>query len=789
MVAGMRMLDRKLMRDLWRLSAQALAIALVMAAGVATLVLGAGAYQSLDETRAAYYERQRFADVFATVRRAPEWVRDEIAAIPGVAAAETRVVDRAVLDIEGMPEPASAQLVSLPDNAEAQLNVIYLRQGRTPDPDRVDEIVIDEAFAAAHGFGPGSQLAAVIAGQRRSLHIVGVALSPEFIYTIAPGAIVPDDRRFAVVWMSRRVLAAAFDQDGAFSEVSVKLLAGARELEVIARMDAILERYGGRGAFGRRDQSSHAFIESELQQQQAMVFILPPIFLFVAAFLVSITLTRLVALEREQVGLLKAIGYTAFEIGWHYAKFVLAIAAVGVVLGLAAGLWLGQGLAELYSRFFRFPFLIFHVDARVYAAAAAMTLLATLAGAARAVSVVVRLPAAVAMQAAAPVQFRRTFGSSSPPAWSQSINMVFRQIVRWPVRAALTTAGIALAAAVLVVSMFAQDAINHMMEEVFFRTDRQDASIGLASERDIAALADIARLPGVLMAEPIRSLPVRLTAGAATRRVGLVGRRSGASLSQLVDISGRTVPLPDSGLVLTDKLAQILKVRAGDLVTVEVLEGRRRKKAVPVSSVVQSYVGIAAYLEIGEVNRLAGEGAMMSGAVVRLDETAIGEFYEAVKTMPVIAAVGLQKVALKSMRATMAENILATTSVFTGLALIIAIGVVYNSARIRLSERARELASLRVLGFTRGEVTWILFTELALLTLAALPLGWGFGYGMAFAMTMAFETELFRIPLVVETATYAWASLIVVGASLVAALAVKRRLDGLDLVAVLKTRE
>jgi putative ABC transport system permease protein len=785
----MSALDRKLLRDLWRLKTQVLAIALVMAAGVATLVLGVGTHQSLQETQAAYYERQRFADIFAEVRRAPERLREEIAEIPGVAAVESRIVESAILDIEGLVEPATAQLVSVPDDHDQVLNALYMRLGRLPDPAHPDEVVINEGFADAHGFTPGSRFSAVVNGRQRNLEVVGVALSPEFIYTLAPGTLVPDDRLFGVVWMSRRALAAAFDLEGAFSAIAVRLLVGAAEEEIIDRIDELLERYGGRGAYGCDDQQSHAFLDSELQQLEAMSAVLPPIFLFVAAFLVNMTLTRLVALEREQIGLMKALGYGSFEVAWHYLKFVTAIAAVGVVVGLIAGAWLGRGLAALYSQFFHLPYLIFRIDAEVYLLAAAVTVLAALFGAARAVAVVARLSPAVAMQPPTPAVYQRYFGGVLLSRLSQTSVMVARNIGRWPLRAAFTVLGVALSVAILVASLFTEDAIEFMIDHTFFQAERQDATISFTLERPVGALSEVRRLPGVMAAEPLRSVAARLTHGPASRRVAIQGQPPAADLARVLDLDHAPIWLPESGLVLTDMLADILEARVGDLVEVETLQGRRRTVDIPVTAIVQSYIGMASFMNIAAVNDLMREGEMISGVHIKLDPQAQEALYRAVKEMPMVASVRLQRAALDTLRATMAENIAITRSVFTGLALIIAFGVVYNSARIQLSERARELASLRVLGFTREEVSWILLGELALLTLVALPLGWLIGYGLALAMVMGFETELFRIPLVIERATYAWAAIIVVAGAAVSALLVRRRIDRFDLVEVLKTRE
>ena len=394
----MAALDRKLFRDLSRLWAQALAIALVIAGGVSTLVLAVGSFRSLEETRNAYYERYQFADVFALVRRAPKTVLAQIAEIPGVAAVDARIAKLALLDLPGVAEPATGQFISLPDVTRPTLNQLYMRIGRRPEPLSPDEVVVSETFAKAHSFLPGSKFSANLNGRKRQLVIVGIALSPEFIYTVGPGDIMPDDQRFAAVWMSEKALASAYDLEGAFSSVSLKLLRGASERDVMQRLDSLLERYGGRAAHGRKEQTSHAWLDHELDLLNNMSRTLPPIFLLVSAFLVNVTLSRIVALEREQVGLLKAVGYGQWAIAWHYIKFVIVIAVSGIAIGSIAGTWLGSVITELFGDFFRFPFLIFTRSADVYLFAAVLSLAASVIGAIRALWEVVRLPPAVAMQ-------------------------------------------------------------------------------------------------------------------------------------------------------------------------------------------------------------------------------------------------------------------------------------------------------------------------------------------------------------------------------------------------------
>ncbi|MGJ3262986.1 MAG: ABC transporter permease [Salinarimonas sp.] len=787
----MTALDRKLLRDLVRLWPQALAIALVMAAGVATLILGVGAHASLSETRAAYYERNRFSDVFASVTRAPERIAARIAEIDGVGAVETRVGKIALLDLPDMPEPASAIFVSLPDYGEQTLDLITLRSGRTPLPGTTREVVVSEPFADAHGYAIGSTFSAILNGVKRELTIVGTALSPEFVYALGPWDLMPDDRRFGVVWMSRSALAAAYDLEGAFSDLRVRLLRGASEGAVIEEVDRVLAPYGGEGAHGRKDQLSHAFLDAELTQLQAMSRILPPIFLVVAAFLVNMTLARLITLEREQIGLLKALGYSNLAVGMHYLKFVAAIALIGAALGVAAGTWLGTSLTRMYGDFFHFPFLIFQMSPSVYLVAVGVTLAAAIVGALKAVTGVVHLAPAVAMTPPAPARYRRTLLDRVHAAlrMPQSGVMTMRHLVRYPGRSLGGLVGIALATSILVGSFWSFGSIEFMIDVTFHRSDRQDATITFVGERESSAVQEIARLPGVMAAEPYRSVPVKIRAANVERRVAITGKPDDADLSRVLGRDLEPVRMPETGLTLSDQLAAILRVETGDIVEVELMAGDRRTVTMPVAMVVEGYLGLMAYADIGTVNRLMREGALVSGVHLSLDEARREALFTELKAIPAASFVALQRVSLAKFRETLAQNLLMMVSIYAGLAAIIAFGVVYNFARISLSEQGRELASLRVLGFTKAEISWILLSELAILTLLAQPVGWLIGYGFAVAMAAGFESELYRVPLVVNREVYAYASLVVGGAALVSGLIVRRRIDRLDLIAVLKTRE
>ena len=545
------------------------------------------------------------------------------------------------------------------------------------------------------------------------------------------------------------------------------------------------------GAYGRKDQTSHAFLDAELKQLEAMSRILPPIFLIVAAFLVNMTLARLITLEREQIGLLKALGYSGLAVAGHYLQFMAAIATVGIAIGVLAGTLLGVGLTILYGDFFHFPFLIFRKDPSVYLIASGVTLAAAVIGAVKAVRDVVRLPPAVAMSPPAPPRYRRLLADAVYAVLKlpQTVTMVFRHLVRWPVRTLTSVLGIALAGAILVGSLWAFGSTEFMIDVTFHRADRQHATINFVNERPLSAFYEVTRFPGVLAAEPFRTIPVKIRRGHVERRVAITGKPAGTDLSRVLDQSFAAVRLPEAGLALSDMLARILEVRTGDLVEVELLERDRRIIEVPVTAVIQGYLGLMAYMDLRASNQLLREGAMISGTHIAFDSHQRERLFDRLKNTPVANFIALQRVSLQKFRETVATNILWMVTVYVTLAVIIAFGVVFNFARISLSEQGREMASLRVLGFTRGEVSALLLWELAILTLVAQPFGWLIGYGFAFAVAKGFESELYRVPLVVETYVYAMASLIVIGSAVLSGIVVRRRIDRLDLVEVLKTRE
>ena len=784
-------LDRKLARELWRMRTQALAIAFVIAGGVAVHLLSAGMLSSLQETRRAYYDRYLFADLWAPVVRAPQRLIADIRAIEGVQAAATRIRVPALFAMEGLSAPATGEVLSLPDVGEAAVNRLHLVRGRLPILGQRNEAVVLQAFADAHRLQIGDEVPATLYGGRRRLTVVGVALSPEHVYAIGPGQFVPDDRLFGVLWMRRSALAQAVNQDEAFNEAVVRLSRDASEAAVIARLDRLLEPYGAPGAYGRADQISDAFVSSEIDQLATMGRVLPPVFLLVAAFLVNVVVSRLIAVQRCGIGLLKAFGYRDRDIIGHYLKLVAVIAAAGVLIGGGAGIWLGQAMAKLYMDYYRFPFLLFRADPADYATVIGVAMLTVMGGAALAVRRASALNPAEAMTPAPPPDYSKAAGAriTRMKILDQQSRMILRQIVRWPWRAALTVAGIAASGALLVGTLSMMDGIRVMIDSAFTVSNPHDVSVSFVEPRSRAALFSIAREDGVLAAEPFRVVPVRLRHGAREERAVITGAPLDNALSRMSDSHNRPVWPHPGGLVLSSDLAAKLQVKAGDTVEAQVTEGRRLLLALPVSAVTESYVGSGARMRIEDLNRVLEEGGLVSGAWLTVDADRTGSLYARLKETPAVVGVGLQADAVKRLAAMIEENLGRSILTFFVFAGLIAAGVVYNTVRISFAERQRELASLRVLGFSRADVSYILLGEVAFLTLLALPLGAAGGAGLAWYLSRAMSSDLFRLPFAIAPATFGRSAAVVLVVTVVASLMVRRQIDRLDMAEALKTGE
>ncbi|MGN6207591.1 ABC transporter permease [Asticcacaulis sp.] len=787
----MRPLDAKLLRDIWRMRMHAAGIVLVLGCGLAVLIMAVGMRASLEKTRLQYYAEKHMADLAVSLVRAPDRLTPVMENAPGVAAVETRISGYALLDLPQIAEPVSARLISLPRRGHPRVNDLVLTAGRWPDPAHPEEALVNEAFATALKLKPGSSLDAILHGHRQRLVITGIANSPEFVFVTAPGEMFPQPERFAVIWMGRDALGEAYDMRGAFNDAVIRLAAGADVRAATQALDDALRAYGSAGATGRDRMMSDRFLSEELSQLGILASFIPTFFLIVAAFLVNISMGRVIATERANIGLLKAFGYSDLAIAWHYAESALIFGTLGLIAGIAAGTAYGRFIAGMYRQYYHFPNLEFSASLPTLILAAAASFAAAGLGAWNAVARAARLPPAEALAPPQPANYAQGGGlfHGFADGLDAKSRIILRRIVRFPRRAATTALGIGLAISILIVTQSFPAEMTYMLDVHFGLANRQDVTLTLSEPQEAGVLHDIERLPGVITTEPFRIDGVALSKDQRRVEEALFGLAEGATLNRLIGRDLSVIPPPAEGIWLSRPLARKLEARAGDDITIEQLRGRRIRATVRVAGIIDPMIGSSAYMELNALSRLMREPGRISGAYLRIDPAAYAAFTARLKQTPALMGASFVSLAERSMRTNFNEHMGLMTAIYSSFAAIMAGGVAFSAARVTLAEQERDLATLRVLGFSRLEVSYVLIGEIMVLALLSLPFAVLFGTGMAIWMTHLFSTENFAFPYVFDPAGYAFAISFTLACVLVAALVVRSAVDRLDMVGVLKARD
>lgn len=789
--SAMTSLNRKLLRELWKLKGQVISIALVVAVGVMSIVTMRGSYDSLLEAQQEYYRVSRFADVWVSLVRAPQALLSSLVAIPGVDAADTRVSFLATLDLDDSGSPSHGRFISIPDNGRPVLNDLQIRRGRYISLGANHEVIISDKFAAARDLQPGDSVRAIINGRARELEIVGIGVSPEHTYAVPPGGLYPEDDRYGVFWANRDTLGPAFDMEGAFNEAFVTLSPDANEQAVIEDIDDLMEPYGGLGAYARADQPSHLILDSELDQNRVTGAIIPMIFLGVAVFLLYLVLGRMITTQRGEIAVLKAFGYSDREVGMHFLMFAVVAVLLGGVLGTIGGLLLGEAYIGVYSRYFDLPGLAYAPSPGLLIFAFLACVAGAFSGAIAAVRHAVLLPPAEAMRPEAPTLYKagiiERLGISH--LVSATSRMIVRNLERKPIQVFFSTLGIAMAVAILTLGFFMFDSIQHMMDLQFRQIQREDLTLSFREQLPESVRYELANLEGVTRVETQRTVAARLRAGHLEDEVAIQGLESGSQLRRIINSKGLEIPLPAEGLVLSTMLARRLHVNPGDELVVEILQGKRRLANVSVNGLIEDYLGLSVFMDKEALWRLTGEPAVVNGAFLSIDESGRAGMNSVLKGFPAISGVASPASMLESFEEVLADSIMVSNAFLLGFAGVIAIGVIYNAARISLSERGRELASLRVMGFHKREVATLLLGEQGIVIFFAIPLGWAIGYSLCFAVTLGVQTDIYRMPFVTDARTFFWSAAYITLAAIVSGWIVKKRLDLIELVEVLKTRE
>ncbi|MCW8416822.1 FtsX-like permease family protein [Fluoribacter dumoffii] len=784
-------LNKKLWRDVIKLKSQILTIALVVCSGVSVLIASVNTYISLINAQQEFYSKHHFADIFASLERAPNYLKKRITEISGVSQVETRVVKDVILDLPWMQEPAVGRFISISENNTSGLNQLFLRQGRMPESNRYDEVLVNESFAKTHDLKTGDSIIALLNGHREKLNIVGIVLSPEYVYAIRGEDLLPDNRHFGIFWMDRKALGNAFGMQEAFNDISIKLAPDASEQFVMGQLERIFHSYGLTIAYTRKDQISDRFVTNEIKQQKIIATYIPPVFLIVAAFLLNLVTSRLISKEREQIATLKALGFRDLAIAYHYIKIILIILFLGALGGVSLGAWFGHLMTQLYTEYFIFPEFpyIFSYSAAIIGIF--ICFLAAVLGTLRAIYQVVNLMPAVAMKPPIPLIYQATWLEKIKffARLSSSVKMVYRYIFRHLLRTILTCIGIALAMAIVILGLFWQDAIRYLINTQFIMAQREHAVVSFVNPVNKTALMELNKIIGITNSEGYRIVPARFTYQHRHELSSLFGIPEHAQLKILLNKNLKRMTVPPHGLLISEGLAERLHLAVGDKLDMELLEGNKAKAQLKVQGIINDYVGMFAYIEIEALNQLLNEDHLINSAAITVDMRHVANLYKKVKEIPKIGTITFKTAIINTFEETFAKHILVFTTILASFAIIIAVSVVYNNASITLAERARELTTLQVLGFTQGEVSTLLFLNHTFEIVISTPLGVIIGYLLSWSILQLMQTDWFKIPFVIEVKTYIISIMVILFASLISFYIIQRKASHLNLTSVLKVAD
>jgi len=790
----MHPLRKKILRTLRQNWGQSIAVASVVLCGTACYIAVYSAFLNLELTRDTYYNQYRFADFEILIERAPETAVFQVEAMPGVSRARGRIVRDGSVDIEGVGEPRSGRVISMPVPRSAEINDIVVTQGRYLEPGGQQEVVLSERFAKANGVGPGDWISVTLEDKKYPLKVVGTGLSPEYVYLIKDvQELLPAPERFGVLWVSEEFAEAALDMSAACNSI-VGLMDDPEQIGLLFdQAEKTLDPYGVFAKVKRENQLSNTFISDEIRGLKVTATIIPTVFLSIAAMILFVLLGRMVRMERTQIGLLKAFGYSDFSIAWHYIEYAMILCLGGCMGGFALGQYLSYGMISMYVKFYSFPLLEARVYPEVLGRSMAITAGFTLVGAVWAARQAARIHPAESMRPEAPKSGGRVLLERFPEVWKRvsfSWKMTLRNTQRNRFRAFINVAGVAVSTGLLVMGMFTMDAVNYMLKFQYEQVQREDTRVGFQREQGRDSLYDLQRFPHVRRAEAMLEYPFRATAGHREKDIVLTGIEADSELRKILGPEGVELRMDGPGVTLSDRLARDLGVVPGDTLTLKPLMGRvEGEKQVVVSRIAQQYLGAGAYMEIGALSRLLGESEAFNAALLRTDAGSDAELKEHLKDVAAVGSVSFRKESYQALLDTLAANMQVMNTMTLAFAGVIAFSIIYNLTSVSLAERQRELASLRVLGLTTAEVGRILYNESTLLSLLGVVLGIPAGIGLCLLMVEAYDTELYRLPFHIDRESYAMAVLLSLVFVLLANLATWRRLNKLDLMEVLKERE
>lgn len=787
-------LHRKLLRELNQSRWQLLAIAALITSGISCYVGLLSTYEDLERTRVAYYAECRMADFWIGLKKAPRSALDELAPLPGIADLRARIRFEITVNLDQVDHPVSGRLLSLPEQRQSVINGFVLRRGSYFTGESQREVIIDEAFADEHQLDPGDTLELLLNGRLELLSIVGTASSSEFTYLIGPGSLIPDPRTYGVFYVQQEFAESLYDFEGACNEVIGTVAPETDVTRLLIDIEERLDDYGVAAVVPLKDQVSHFMLVNEIVMGRKMAVTLSSIFLLVSALILNILMTRFVEQQRTIVGTLKAIGVRQSRITLHYMSFGLAVGFAGSLLGCLAGNAMAGGLTSVYSQYYSFPVLEHEWSLRYSLEGTLIGMLASLSGCWRGVRAVARLHPAEAMRPAAPRRGHHILLERAPVIWTRlgfESQLVLRDLFRYRARTLAGLFASTMGAAMLLTALYYRDSLIHLVKFQYELVDRSDYQLVLRDETPGEVLDEIRQLPGVNHVEPSLAVACRLVNGHRSRRVSIIGIPADSQLNIPRTRAGIRIPIPESGLILDQRIADSLGLELGDPITMIPVRGDRTPRKTTLAQITHGYLGTTIYAQIDELNRLIHEQQTLNLVLVKSDPAVDinRQFKQELKTLPALQALNDTRQARQNLEFEIIRNLNVMTWWLIFFSGLIFFGSIINSTLVTLSERAREIATLRVVGYQMQDVGRLFLREILWINLTGSLLGLPVGYALSAVSAEAFSSDLFRMPLKIEWTTWLLTPTLSLVFCLLSHQIVERRLKHMDWRSALMIKE
>nr|WP_312289472.1 FtsX-like permease family protein [Clostridium chromiireducens] len=787
----MKILFRNLLRDLKKSKGQFISILIIVILGVAFYTSLNSVFKNLSNSSTQYYEEYRLADIWVDLYKAPASAKDKIESLPYVKMSTERIINDASISLS--EENATLRFITLPDAKREIVNDIVIKSGRYFSEEDNNQCILDEDFLKANNLNLGEYIYPVINGNKVKLKIVGSAKSPEFVYTLKDSSeIMVDNKKFGIIYIKQSFGEAIFDSKGFINNISINLSNGTSIETAKDDIRKILKNYGVKSVMDRDEQISSKMISEEIKQLKSTGGSFPIVFFLVSSIIIYIMMGRMVENQRVQIGVLKALGFTNVQVLTYYMSFSMIIAVIGSLIGSVVGTYMGVGLTKMYNQYFSLPLSEIRIYGEFVIPAFVLTLAFSLFAGYNSCKVIFKIMPSEAMREKSPEVGKKILFEKIEFIWSNISNLgkiILRNLFRYKRRALLTSLGIIFSSALLLVALSMSDSMNFMIEEQYGNIQNYDIKVKFPKIMSVEELSSIKNIEHVTELEPVLETGVEISNGWRSKDVGFTALIEEPQIYRVEDTSGNKINLPNNGILISEKLANVLGVKVNDKVNIKFFFPGKEKREAVVKGIIVQYIGLSAYTSMDGLNNMLGEGMIASSAVLKLDNSKFeNEVENKLKDMPGITSVESKSDSLNALLKNMGA-MKSSVGAMIVLAAILLIAVLYNIATINIFERQRELATLKVLGFTNNEIKKLIFNENYIISTFGIIIGLPFGKWLGSAMMANSSTDSYSIPYVVEFRSYIITVILTLIFTLVTNLMLMRKIKSIDMLEVLKNKE